>query len=58
MNTQVIRVSMNAPDLQEQIVSVSDIRFNAGFRLAASVVVGAELLLIFQKDSSVVDNSV
>lgn len=49
---------MNAPDLQEQIVSVSDIRFNAGFRLAASVVVGAELLLIFQKDSSVVDNSV
>jgi len=51
MNTQTLRLPLNDPTrpLDDRVNTLCDVELAAGFKLAATFVVGDQLFLIFQK---------
>lgn len=47
--TQVIRINITGQDIGKSIKDECDLRFAAGYRLASALLVGNDLILIFQK---------
>jgi hypothetical protein len=50
MKTLVIRIDLNSDvyTLEKQVVDECDVRWDAGYRLAATFVSGDQMVLIFQ----------
>ncbi len=51
MNTKVVRMALvDAQPLEQRLAALCDVYLAVSFRLVSTVVVGTDLVLVFQKD--------